>query len=287
MQICFAGHLSIDVNVVKGVAHTTCGGGVFYGAIAAHRLGARTTVYTKCAAADQSKFAELAAAGVPVTFLPSATSTSIRNDYPTDNPDDRTSHLISRGAPFSAADLEAIQADVLHVNPLWRGEFPPDLLPLARQRTEFLAADAQGFLRRAADDPGKSPTGDDKTMVYRDWDDKRRYLPLLDLFKVDAKEARILTGSDDPRAAARQLRALGARTVLLTHQAGVLVHDGREFFEAPFAAYAIEGRTGRGDTCTAAFLVARATMPLAAATAFAARVTSEKMQYRGPYRPAT
>jgi sugar/nucleoside kinase (ribokinase family) len=276
MRIAFAGHLSIDVNVVKGVAHTGCGGGVFYGGVAAHRLGARTTVYTKCAAADQSKFVDLADAGVAVTFLPSTTSTSIRNDYPTDNPDDRISHIISRAAPFTAADLETINSDVLHVNPLWRGEFPPELLPLARRRARLLAADAQGFLRHVADD---------QTMVYRDWDDKKRYLPLLDVFKVDAKEARILTGSDDPRSAARQLCALGVRTVLLTHQGGVCVHDGTDFFVAPFAPYTLEGRTGRGDTCTAAFLVARETMPLAEATAVAARVTSEKMQYVGPYRP--
>lgn len=276
MELCFAGHLSIDVNVVKGVPHTTCGGGVFYGGVAAHRLGARTTVYTKCAAADQSKFVDLAEAGVPVTYLPSPTSTSIRNDYPTDNPDDRISHIISRAAPFTTADLDAIQCDVLHVNPLWRGEFSPELLPLARRRAKLLAADAQGFLRHVADD---------KTMVYRDWDDKQRYLPLLDVFKVDAKEARILTGSDDPHAAARQLCGLGVRTVLLTHQGGVCVHDGKNFFDASFAPYTIEGRTGRGDTCTAAFLVAQERMPLAEAAAFAARVTSEKMQYRGPYRP--
>jgi len=276
MELCLVGHLSIDVNVVKGVPHTSCGGGVFYGGVAAHRLGAHTKVFTKCATADQSKFVDLADAGVPVTFLPSPTSTSIRNDYPSANPDERISHIISRAAPFTATDLEAIQGDVLHVNPLWRGEFPSELLPLARQRARLLAADAQGFLRHVADD---------KTMVYRDWDDQARYLPLLDVFKVDAKEARILTGSDDPHTAARQLCALGVRIVLLTHQAGVCVHDGMNFFDAPFAPYTIEGRTGRGDTCTAAFLVAQASLPLAQAAVFAARVTSEKMQYVGPYRP--
>ena len=47
----------------------------------------------------------------------------------------------------------------------------------------------------------------------------------------------------------------------------------------------LEGRTGRGDTCTASFLVARGRgMDLADAAAFAAEVTSPKMQYRGSYR---
>ena len=47
----------------------------------------------------------------------------------------------------------------------------------------------------------------------------------------------------------------------------------------------LEGRTGRGDTCTASFLVACGRgKDLADAAAFAAEVTSRKMQYRGSYR---
>ena len=55
--------------------------------------------------------------------------------------------------------------------------------------------------------------------------------------------------------------------------------------EGAFSGFTLEGRTGRGDTCTASFLVARGRgMGLAEAAAFAAEVTSRKMQYRGPYR---
>jgi sugar/nucleoside kinase (ribokinase family) len=72
---------------------------------------------------------------------------------------------------------------------------------------------------------------------------------------------------------------------LLTHRDGVCVFDGGKVHEAAFSGFTLEGRTGRGDTCTASFLVARGRgMGLAEAVAFAAEVTSRKMQYRGPYR---
>ncbi len=275
MRIAFAGHLSIDVNVVKGTPQTVYGGGVVYGGIAAARLGAEVTVYTKCRAEDREHFSALDDAGVRVVLFPSETSTSIRNDYPTDNPDDRTCHLISRAEPFCAADLEQIEADVLHINPLTLGEFPPELIPLARERAEVLGTDAQGFLRVVGEDGG---------MRHQDWRDKATYLPHIDLFKVDVNEAETLTGFADPERATRRLFDLGVGTILYTHAEGVQVFDGTRLYGGRFGPYGLEGRTGRGDTCTAAYLVARESEAPAEAVEEAAAVTSAKMQYPGPFR---
>jgi sugar/nucleoside kinase (ribokinase family) len=279
MRILFIGHVCVDRNVIRGVTETHYGGGVVHSSITAQRLGASATVITKCAEADREGYAFLGEAGVQTVFLPSPSSTSIRNVYPSDNPDDRQSLLVSRAAPFTEEDLgraAGIAADVVHVNPLWFGEFPPGLLPRVRRRAPLLAADAQGFLR--VPEP-------DGRMVYRDWPDKGTILPLLDLCKVDSREALLLTGQEEPAAAARAVRALGPRLVLLTHQAGVCVCDGDTVYRAAFTGYTMEGRTGRGDTCTASFLVGRGRgMGLQEAAEFAAAVTSAKMQYRGPYR---
>ena len=277
MRIGFVGHVSKDVNVVAGAASVLYGGGVVHGAITAARLGAQATVYTKCADVDRSFFAVLSDAGVDVVFLPSATTTSIQNEYPTDNPDDRNSRILSRAEPFTVEDLEVIDTDIVHVNALWHGEFPPHLLADLRDRPNAttLGADAQGLFRHVLAD-GR--------MVHRDWDGKDTHLPHVDLFKVDLSEARILTGLDDPRGAARALCDMGATTTVLTHKSGVCVCDGHEHYEADFTGYTNEGRTGRGDTCTAAFLVASETMDIGAAVDFAAEVTSRKMQYPGPFR---
>lgn len=279
MRIAFIGHVCVDKNVVRGETETLHGGGVVHGGITAQRLGAQANVLTKCAEADRPFFRHLGEAGVETVFLPSPASTSIRNVYPSESPDDRQSSLISRAAPFTEADLDclaAFQADVVHVNPLWFGEFPPDLLEILCKRVAFLAADAQGFLRVAERD-GR--------MVHRDFAAKRAVLPLLDLFKVDSKEAFLLTGEEEPVRAAKTVHALGPKLVLLTHQGGVCVFDGQESYEAAFGSYTLEGRTGRGDTCTASFLVARGRgMNLQAAASFAAEITTRKMQYRGPFR---
>lgn len=279
MKIVFVGHVCVDRNVVRGEIETLYGGGVVHGAITAQRLAAQATVVTKCAEPDRPGFHLMTELGVRVIFLPTPTTTSIRNVYPSDNPDERQSLLISRAAPFSGEDLDqiiALKADLVHVNPLWFGEFPPPLLAAVRPGAAMLCADAQGFLRVA------EPDG---RMVHRDLARKRELLSLLDLLKVDSKEALVLTGEEDPRRAARAVHALGPRMVLLTHGDGVCVFDGGAVHESAFGSFTLEGRTGRGDTCTASFLVARARgMGLAEAAAFAAEVTSRKMQYRGPYR---
>jgi hypothetical protein len=94
MRIAFVGHICLDQNIVRGGTETACGGGVLHGAITAQRLGAQTLVLTKCAPADRRRFQPLTEAGVQVLFLPSLQSTSIRNVYPSENPDVRMSFLI-------------------------------------------------------------------------------------------------------------------------------------------------------------------------------------------------
>lgn len=275
MTIAFVGDLSIDINTVRGVTHTAYGGGALAGGMTTHHLGVPTTVYTKCDPEQRPRFAEIGRSGLPVVFLPGGGCTSIENNYPTDDPDDRTSLFLSRSDPFDAGDVARMEADVLHVNPLWMGQFPPELFALARERAPLLAADAQGFLRHVHADG---------TSSFHGWPEAGEFLPHLDLLKVDANEARHLTGLDEHEPAARALHEMGASVILLTHARGLLVFDGQQVCTAEFAPYSIEGRTGRGDTCTAAFFVGRQTRDLQGATDFAAEITSAKMQYPGPYR---
>jgi sugar/nucleoside kinase (ribokinase family) len=275
-RISFVGHLSIDRNLLGGSETIVYGGGVLHGAVTARRLGAQVCLYTKCSPDDWPRFEDLTTVAVPTTLWPSATSTSIRNEYADDDPDRRTSTLLSRASSFEEGDAARIApCDLLHVNPLWFGELPPELLPALKARAVRLGGDAQGFVRRP---------GPDGLLASQDWPDKARWLPSFDYFKVDAAEARILTGEADPRRAAGRLHDLGVRVVVLTHRAGVCGSDGRSFYEAPFAPYPLTGRTGRGDTCMAAFLVAHRSGSLAHATRTAAAIASKKMQYPGPYR---
>jgi sugar/nucleoside kinase (ribokinase family) len=274
VKISFVGHVSKDINVVLGKKSIVPGGGVFFGSIAVTNLGENAMVYTKCSADDRPLFKTMEETGVEVQFLPSPSSTSIENVYPTTNPDDRYSRILSLAAPFEAEELEDLNEEFVHINPLWHGEFPEELIPVIRKKTKFLAGDAQGFLRNI----------ENGQMVYRDWERKKEYLKYFDLFKVDVNEARILTGIDNLKKAVKTIQETGPSMVIATHSAGVCVYDGSKFYEAPFGEWKLEGRTGRGDTCTAAFIVGYAKFDIATATKFAARITTEKMQYPGPYR---
>ena len=98
-------------------------------------------------------------------------------------------------------------------------------------------------------------------------------------------KAGALTGVEDIHEAAGKVLAMGPKVVLLTHSAGVCVYDGMQYCDQPFQPYPMEGRTGRGDTCSAAFLHAKSKgMSLPEAVEFAAGITSRKLQYPGPYR---
>ncbi len=120
--------------------------------------------------------------------------------------------------------------------------------------------------------------------MFQDWLDKRDGLPLVRYLKVDSAEAEVLTGLTDPPQAARALAAWGAHEIVLTHATGVLVHADGQDYHAPWTARSLQGRTGRGDTCFAAYLAKRITTGPEDACHFAAEVTSRKMEAPGALR---
>ncbi len=276
MDLSFLGDVCLDINVVRGEPRREIGGGVYHGAVTASRLGADVRVITKAPVADRPHFDAIEQAGARITWIDTPACTSIRNDYPSENPDDRVSRVIAQADPFTAEELAGFSLRALHVNPLWMGMVPPELLAVLRPRVELLGADAQGFLRRV------QPDG---SAAHRPWPEAGEFLHLLDVLKVDIVEAHTLTGREDRHEAAVALLELGVGTVLLTHRDGVLAARGDERAEQPWGGWTLEGRTGRGDTSTASFLVGLLRGDsLDDALALSARVTSAKMQYRGPFR---
>lgn len=279
MSITFIGHVSKDINVFikNGIKEKQVipGGGVFFGAIASAALGEKTTVITKVVENEKNFFNELEKNRIRVKWIFSKANTSIQNTYPTNNPDHRISKMISKADEFTKNDLVNIEDKIIHISALWHGEFPEELIPFVREKSEILGLDAQGFLRNI-DDEGN--------MNYSDWNMKKLYLPLVDVFKVDIKEAYILTQEKDPIKALKIIKGYGPKEILLTHNKGVLLGVENDIYESFFGEYKIEGRTGRGDTCVAAYLIARSKMDYQEALDFAAKITTEKMQYKGPYK---
>ena len=125
---------------------------------------------------------------------------------------------------------------------------------------------------------------EDLSMQFHDWADKREYLPFIDFLKTDAAEAKILTGLDDRKEAAKVLHDWGAKEIMITHNTEVLIYDGRQAYTAPIVARNLSGRTGRGDTCFSAYITERLRRGIPEALLYAAALVSLKMETPGPFK---
>jgi sugar/nucleoside kinase (ribokinase family) len=210
--------------------------------------------------------------GAEWRILPSASTTSIKNVYLTENQERRRVSLLSQADPFRPEDIPENPAGIYHLAGLFRGEIPDSMIAALAEKAP-VAVDAQGLLRYR----------EGKNLSFRDWERKKEYLPLISCFKVDAAEAEILTGETDREKAARQLHLWGAKEVMLTHNTEVLVCSGDKIYRAPYTNRSFTGRTGRGDTTFAAYLAWRKNHSIQDSVTFAAALCSIKMETPGPF----
>jgi sugar/nucleoside kinase (ribokinase family) len=230
-------------------------------------------VVTRLREADFPRLDELKDEGILVFAQPAEQTSGIENVYLTADMDRRLCKPLGFAGPFSIDDVPPLQARIFLVGPIMAGEIDLPFIKALSGRGR-IALDAQGFVRVRAG----------KDLVLRDWSEKREGLPYVDFLKVDSAEAEALTGKADLKEAARELADYGAGEIILTHVAGVLVYADRVYYEAPFTPRELKGRTGRGDTCFAAYLARRLTSSAQEACQFAAAVTSRKMEAPGPLR---
>jgi sugar/nucleoside kinase (ribokinase family) len=137
-----------------------------------------------------------------------------------------------------------------------------------------VAADVQGWARIVRDG----------VLSFEAWPEAHQLLSQVTILKADAVEAEWLTGEADIRRAARLLADLGPEEIVLTHRHGLLVYAQEQAHEAGFFPAALVGRSGRGDTCLAAYVARRLSADPVEATVWAAAVTSLKMEAEGPFR---
>lgn len=252
---------------------TSPGGAVYYGGIALRRLGYTVAVVTRLREEDFPLLDELRAEGVHVFATPAEATSGIENVYQTADLDRRACRPLGFAGPFRPEEIPDVETRRFLVGPIMAGEVDLPLVKWLAGKAP-LALDAQGFVR----------VREDGRLVFRDWPEKREGLACVDVLKVDSAEAEVLTGEADPSRAVRALAEYGPREVVLTLPHGVWVHaEGRDY-EAPFTPRRVRGRTGRGDTCFAAYLGKRLEASPEEACRFAAKVTSRKLEEPGPFR---
>ena len=274
-DLMILGPATRDLNIdYTGAEDRSVGGAVTFCTPAAKAAGARVFAAVKISPEDDDIMAAFDLPETDKALLPSAKTTLMRNEYFTADRERRNSSCPAQSDPILPSELPNAEFKLCHLAGLLYGDFPDELLEELHRRA-LLSADAQGFLRH--NEGGK--------LVLRDWEDKLRFLPYMDFFKTDAAEAEMLTGLSDREAAAKQLCAWGAKEVMVSHNAEMLVCDGKEIRTCPVKARNLSGRTGRGDTTFGSYLAMRVTgHDMAESLLYATACVSLKMETPGVFR---
>lgn len=273
LDLLMLGHFAVDRIIVDGVSETVSGGGVYYGSIAARRLGAAVGVVTRLREADFPRLAELRAEGVAVFAAPAAETSGIANYYNSADMERRVCVPLGFAGPIQAADVPDVAARIYAITPIIAGEVNLPLLKMLAGRGA-VALDVQGFVRVRVGD----------ALLFRPWPEMTEGLRHVTYLKVDRAEAEALTGETDLALAARRLAEYGPTEIVLTQSSGVTVYADGVVHTAPFTPRSLAGRTGRGDTCFATYLARRLLTSPAEACAWAGVVTTLKQEQPGPWR---
>lgn len=273
-DILIFGNYTKDTIVSKKGTRYVDGGGFNYGAHAASNSGKSVAAVTRLAREDIRVVDKLQSIGVDVypTFTPS--STHMKLEYISDNPDKRILTCTETAGTYTIDQFEGLEAKAILINGSVREEAPLELVRELRKRKSLLVADAQGFIRIIAPD---------NTLIHADWPEKKQVLSLIDILKADIVEAESLTGEKDIYKSAKLLYEMGPKEIVVTYRDGIVIYAGDKFYEEKFTPKELLGRSGRGDTCIASYVAARLTSEPQDAIVWSAAVTSLKLEAEGPF----
>jgi sugar/nucleoside kinase (ribokinase family) len=272
-DVVYIGNYTKDTIISPAGTRYVDGGAVNYAAHAAAQLGCRVAVITRLAKEDDRVVEKFTKSGIDcfATYTPS--STLMKLEYPTNNPDIRQLSVAAVAGSITARDVEKIDTKSAVIGSSLRGEVGLDVIRALKAKKVFVAADMQGFVRvlRGAE------------LKYEPWDEMQSTLACVDVVKSDAVEAEFLTGETDIFKAAKFYADMGPREIVLTHKDGLLVYADGKFHEMNFYPQRMDGRSGRGDTCVGTYIAKRLSLAPREAGIWAAAVTSLKMENLGPF----
>ena len=246
-DIVFIGHYTKDTIVSTSGTKIVDGGAFNYGANVAARMSLKVAAVTRLAKEDLRVVEKLKHLGVDVFAHISHYSTCLRLEYPTSNLDERVIYVTSSAGPFTLTEVKNLQARAIVVGASMRDEVSLEVIKELAKKKTILATDVQSFIR--VNYNGK--------LILQEWPEKQLILSHLDVLKTDAVEAEMLTGISNLREAARKISDLGPHEVVITHHNGLLVYANGQFYEECFYPKKLIGRSGRGDTCIAAYMAKR------------------------------
>lgn len=244
------------------------GGGPTFAALAFRVHGSGGQILARCAAGDESFFAQsLDHLGVAVTVLPSRATYGFDHDYEGES---RTSRITQIGDPWTAEAARHLAPTVawVHLAPLSRSDFRAETLAAFAAGSRRLLFDGQGLVRASHVGPlEENATFDPAVMAH------------VSVLKLSEGEARIVAGGE---LSGTTVRALGVPEVLQTlGSRGAVVWVEGEPTHVPTTPVLGVETTGAGDVFMVGYAIARSagTPPLEAAreaSALVGRVLAER-----------
>jgi sugar/nucleoside kinase (ribokinase family) len=238
------------------------GGGPWYAGRALRALHQESIVVAKCGEAERRSYhRRLAALGLPVSLSASGETTSFSFHYDADGR--REMRVETIGEPWREADgaePALRRVEWVHVAPLLRDDFPPELLERIAYRRRVLL-DGHGLVRARQVGALELDDGFDRALL--------RHVSIL---KLAEEEAHAILGGGE----LDELRELGVPEVVVTFGAGGSLVLTRESAVRVTTRPARGDPTGAGDAFSVAYLSARASghRPISAARRASALVSA-------------
>ncbi len=248
---------------------------VLFAPLAASCLGKRIAAVTRISESEGYLLESLKTAGVDL-FVQPGEARQYRVVFPTANVDQRQGFVIKSGGYFTIGDIPPFEPCLIHLCCFGFRELHLDLMRALKTRGFRLSVDMQNFVLQA----------DEKTGVVQlqDVPEKKEILDMADFVKLDAMEAKTLTGAEVLQDQADMLEEWGSSETIITCSEGVLARSKGKTTFAKFTNRSIRGRMGRGDTVMGSYLARRLDHSVEDSLRFAVALTSIKMESPGPFR---
>jgi sugar/nucleoside kinase (ribokinase family) len=259
----------------EGKEQVGLGSAVYYGSMAAARVGCSVGAITRMHPDDAHHLDPMREAGVDCRVIPAEATTRMLLKHPVPDVDVREMRQVASAGFMQADEMPPFESRFVHLAGITDQEFSLPFMRALAGNGQSLSVDMQAFVRQV----------DERSRVisFADAKDKVEIVSLMDRVKMDAVEAKLLTGTDDLSKAAGMVASWGCPEVVITRSDGVLARVADKDYFEPFTNRSSVGRNGRGDTTFAGYMAWRLEHEPAEALRFAAALVSIKMESPGPF----
>lgn len=275
-KLCCIGYITQDKVVTPRNTIYMPGGTSYYFAHAIkHFHPSDFLLVTAVEEGDMHVVEDIRREGIQVQALHTARSVCFENIYG-ENQNERKQRVTAQADPFRIADLQDLEAGIIHLGSLLADDFSLELIRFLSTKG-MLSVDVQGFLRRV----------ENEKVLPVDWAEKCEALKHIHILKANETEMEVLTGCSEPHEAALLIADWGVKEVLLTlGDKGSLIYARGHFYEIPaYPPLQVVDATGCGDTYMVGYLYMRNRgASYREAGCFAAAMCTIKLQSHGPFQ---